>query len=192
MQYIDTATTVLLIVCYPFWEAYWRRGFGGLWNGKKIIESRGVQHIINVLITFTVCFLVSRLWLLSIYVAVVWQIEWTLSHGAVFDLGSDSKDDKRYDCWYCKYILDKMFPAEYHRTYWYDLFGLAIRYMYPLLLLIPVLGWKIMALGFVVAPVYALFYYLVREAHILKGAYSAYAEVTIGFIGGVILMASIY
>lgn len=180
--------TSLAILIYPFWEAYWRRGFGGLWNDKPIIESRGVQHVLNGLITFVVCYANQKSLWLSFYIAVVWQIEWTLSHGAVFDLGSDSKDDKRYDCWYCKYILDKMFPAEYHGTYWYDLFGLAIRYMYPLMLLVPFLGWEIMLFGLSVAPVYGLFYHLLREKHILNGAYSAYAEVTIGFLGGLFLM----
>lgn len=180
------------VLTYPLWEAYWRRGFGGLWNDTPLIKSRGVQHILNALMTGMTTYAVTRIWWLSIYVAVVWQIEWTLSHGAVFDLGSDSKEDKRYNCWYCKYILNKMFPEEYYGTYWYDLFGLAIRYMYPLMLLVPVLGWEIMLFGLSVAPVYGLFYHLVRVEHILKGAYSAYAEVTIGFLGGMFLMMCVY
>lgn len=192
MQDIEFIITKLLVLIYPFWEAYWRRGFGGLWNDTKIIGSRGVQHVLNGAVTAAVCYLTFYDWWWTIYIAVVWQIEWTLKHGAVFDLGSDSSTDKRYDCWYCKHILNKIFPREYWHTYWYDFFGLSIRYMFPLLLLVPLVGWEIMLFGLMVSPVYALFYSLVREKHILTGAYSAYAEVVIGFLGGMILMLSIY
>lgn len=172
---------------FPFFESYWRRGFGGLWNDKPVIGNRFIQHVLNAVVLFALFFFGGREWYTAIYCAVVIEgLFWTRSHGAVFDFGSDSPTDKRYDCWYCRYILDKIFKPEYKATYWYDCAGMIFRYTIPCLLLVPVLGWCAIFAGLIVTPVYALFFHLVRKVKVISGAYSAYAEIASGFLCGVI------
>ena len=178
---------VLFYFIFPLWEAYWRRGFGGLWNDRRIIGNRFIQHVLNVGALFALFYFAGREWYTAAYCAgIIEGLFWTRSHGAVFDFGTDSPSDKRYSCWYCRFILDRIFRPAYKASYWYDAAALFIRYTAPCFLIVPALGWGALAAGLIVTPIYALFFHLVREVKVIGGAYSAYSEIACGFLCGVI------
>ena len=190
----------IVAVLFSAWESYWRRGFGGLWNDKPIIENRALQHVLNsiaMILLFWYRFDIVPKWqkvLTIVYViAVVEGLYWSRGHGYAFDLGRDGQPDEKMLKRYEKPLFNRFFLTPLYNLfgwrkygYSYDLFSMALRYTLPCVLLIPVFSWRIVFMGLLVSPIYA-FCWTFRERENARYGSTALAEWIVGAWTGLCL-----
>lgn len=178
----------MLGLIYGIWESFWRRMFGCDGWDKPYIKIRAVQHVMNVLVTMLFLWIADySLWQNILCVAVFEGLFWSRAHGAVYDIGHGSVDEKRYEeIWYWKYCK-KFIPKKYWYTETCDFLLLAIRYTLPSILCgIILFSFSPMFMGLIVATVYSLCW----SAHDweLTDRPTEIAEWIVGFTSGLLLL----
>ena len=182
-------------------ESLWRRLFGGGWKYLSILSNRFVQHILNVILfLLPVAFYhlhfesTKQNWIIAIWFTFWIEVRyWTQKHGACFDegRGGDPTPEQiaRYESmWYNRFILTPLYNLCGFKKYLfsYDFLSMELRYVLPLLWVVPLYGWHILWLGVSVSPIYAFcwtFYDLESKKTLAKDA----AEYIVGFITGFVL-----
>ena len=179
---------MLKVILFTLWESYFRRGFGGLWNDKPVIENRALQHVLNIVAMLFVFWyrLNENVLLIAYVVAVVEGLYWSRGHGYAFDLGRDGQPDekilKRYEKpLFNRFLLTPLYNLFGWRKYGYtyDLFSMALRYTLPCVLLIPVFSLHVVFMGLLVSPIYA-FCWTFRERENARYGSTALAEWIVG------------
>ena len=161
-------------ILYALFMGFWRDLFGKDGYNLPVLKNRFVEHIIAFIATFCLCFFVKDIkWWWSAWIAVWVQIEWSLGHGACYDVGTHGKPDekmiKRYEKMVGYKLLCKIFPKDEWYSFGFDFILLAIRYTYPL---IPIVFWfnpVLLTLGLIVSGLYAIYRYceFVRQHRLL-------------------------
>lgn len=179
---------MLKVILFTLWESYFRRGFGGLWNDKPVIENRALQHVLNIVAMLLVFWyrLNENVLLIAYVIAVVEGLHISRSHGALFDLGRDGQPDEKMLKRYEKPLFNRFFLTPLYNLfgwrkygYTYDLFSMALRYTLPCVLLIPVFSWHVVFMGLGVSPIYA-FCWTFRERENARYGSTALAEWIVG------------
>ena len=129
--------TFIYNLVYPFLESFWRRWFGGLFDNKKILSNRFLQHVVGFIMCAIALYLNDYSYIQIILASVVLQaLYWARSHGCCFDFGHDVNPDlKRYDqLWYWKYVK-KIIPESEWYTFTGDYILMAVRYTIPAIIM---------------------------------------------------------
>jgi len=169
-----------MVFLYFILGAFLRRWYGGMFPEEEypILGNRALQTAVMMLVLAT-CYwpLPFEHWSawLAITLVVCWvQFQfWSRGHGACFDLGygvypPEPSTIVRYEeRWYHK-VCDKLL-AKHKYGFLYDFLYMSLRYTCPMLLL-ALLSWWLVLVGFVVTWVYALCWQIKdREPWIFEG-----------------------
>lgn len=192
-----------LLFTIPFY-IFWRRWFGSSSN-EFLKTSRAVKCVCFIVITYLICYVISKSYLFSLLFAGIGYIFFCLSVGPAFDCGRDGLPDeemiKRYNKGPYHYLPDLLIPKEHRYKYLYDLIWLGVRYVLPMLAIIclPIVNWRFIFISMLISPVYALCWslkdydrWLLEKIPYTNGKPTALAEFICGglfglyplFIGG--------
>jgi len=171
---------------YAIYESLWRR-----WKGKssdgKWYNHKLVKMFLNLFITFGLLLYLKNAWIISLIATIVYQfLYWTRNHGAFFDYGHGSPDDKRYDEWVWVKWIKKIVPKEEWCGFWFDYMCMCLRYGIPSILLAIILGSPILCfMGFIHATIYA-FCWKLKDWKVI-GKPIAISEYIVGFTCGLFM-----
>lgn len=176
--------------------AFWRRLFGGYDSKFNILDKRGIQMILCILIVFLwEFFIIHKIWYIALIISVLVYIFWCKGHWYYFKCGTEDN----------KYIDDEMAKGRKPAMNWlvqpinkwlgfkersrqYCFVGMLLRYF---LWSIPVayfVGWKFAACAFTIPFIYnACFWINLPETKWCKSP-TNYAEFFAGLVIGYALI----
>lgn len=181
----------MILYAFPFFEAVWRRLFGGWMENIPVISNRSFQHVANCTYMF---FLFQSLkfetWEIVYSIVVIEGLFWSIGHGCCYDCGRHGTPDERMigrykKLWWCWRPCAFLFPEKYWYGNDFDLVYMTIRYTVPTLFLIPVFGVYIVFMGSTIPIIYNTFWILWEKGYVKKS--TQYAEVVSGFMVGLYL-----
>lgn len=152
---------LIAMLCGVF-GGIWRRGFGCDFWGLPVLKIRAVQHGLAALGLFALFYGYRdmSIWTSVYGIGVIQGLFWAGGHGAAFDMSRSGQPDenivKRYNKVWFAPIVNFLVPQSMWYGFGYDFLWMAIRYTWPLALLVPVFGLGVLWLGPVVALIYAV------------------------------------
>ncbi len=152
--------TAIFNLAFVIFESVWRRAFGDDGFGLPILEHRFVLHLHNIVILF--CYLYSQrhfnIYVCAYCVAVIQWLFYTRTFYAGFDMGHSYPPTDAEIAAYGRIgdWLKKIFPSSMWYRFGFDFCFMAIRYTYPLALVVYWFNPLLLAVGLLVAVSYAV------------------------------------
>ena len=147
-------------LAFVIFESVWRRAFGDDGFNLPILKHRIVLHILNVVVLFAFLVGVKGFgYYVAVYVVIVIQwLFYTRTFYAGFDMGHSypptPEEIKAYGL--IGKLLEKIFPKDKWYKRGFDFCYMAIRYTYPLALVVYWFNPLLLLVGLLVAAAYAI------------------------------------
>lgn len=173
--------------------ALWRRFFGGYDSKFNLLEKRGIQMIIAVVVTFLFEFFIKKeSWYISGFVAIWTYIFWCTGHWWWYLVGNEDDSyieeelakGRKPALWWLVRPICKLFGFTDDRSRQYCFVGLMVRYTLYAVPLACVIGWKFYAVSFAIPFIYASMFYVELPKCRFASSPTNWAEIFSGLMIG--------